>query len=146
MATHMEVVHGPLGASSLRDRSSPDRVPGETTIQSTRNPSMRAFIPTSYPDSSEDMPSDHSSLFNAVTSNSKATSNDSTQGSEAEKEDSRDGSATGTSPSGTHTGTRLFTITEQKSVPTLKIMPSNRTFQRRIFSAQPRISSESARG
>ena len=34
------------------------------------------------------------------------------------------------------TGTRLFTITERASVTTMKTLPSNGTFQRRIFSAQ----------
>ena len=34
-------------------------------------------------------------------------------------------------------GTPLFTITEQDSISTLKTMPSNQTFQRRVLTWQP---------
>jgi len=39
-------------------------------------------------------------------------------------------------------GTPLFTITEQNSVPTLRTMPSNWTFQRRILTWQPSMARE----
>lgn len=143
MAAYAEGMPAPPSITSQQDSTSHAPV---HCLELARKPSMRTIIPMQYPDSSEDTPSDHSSLFNAVPSRSKTTSNDSTQGSEAEKEGRRDADATESGPSGNHTGTRLFTITEQKSVPTLKTMPSNWTFQRRIFPVQPHMSSESAHG
>lgn len=43
-----------------------------------------------------------------------------------------------------HVGTRLFTIIEQKSVPSLKTSPSIWEIQRRTFTLQPQLSSEVA--
>lgn len=45
---------------------------------------------------------------------------------------------------GKHVGTRLFTIIEQKSVPSLKTMPSRWDFQRRVLSLQPKLSADVA--
>ncbi|KAF2164635.1 hypothetical protein M409DRAFT_25031 [Zasmidium cellare ATCC 36951] len=147
MAAYEEVLPAPSGIinSDTRTSFSPGYCPGDAT-QLKRIPSMRTIIPVQYADSSEDTPSDHSSVFNAVPSSRKTASNDSTQGTGAEKEASQDASTAEPAPGESHTGTRLFTITEQKSVPTLKTMPSNWTFQRRIVTAQPQMAWESARG
>ncbi|KAK4502799.1 hypothetical protein PRZ48_006225 [Zasmidium cellare] len=89
MAAFAEEVPAPSGITNTDDRSSQAPSPRQPA-QLARKRSMRTIIPVRYDDSSEDTPSDHSSLFNAVPSSWKTTSNDSPQRSDAEKDDSQD--------------------------------------------------------
>ena len=104
-------------------------------------------------DSSEDTPSEHSSLYNVwpTASLSKGTSGSSyDQASHSEeRESSRQPRAVlenlSAADKSIHPGTRLFAITEHVSFATLKTMPSTWTFQQRLVAekgASPGIGSE----
>ncbi|SMR48774.1 unnamed protein product [Zymoseptoria tritici ST99CH_1A5] len=99
--------------------------------------------------SSEVSPSDHSSVFDAVPyshssrlSSGYLSDTDDEDGSSLAKDSLQSILSTYASPNLTNrsAGTKLFTISEQKSVPTLKTVPSNWTFQRRIVTTPPQIS------
>lgn len=101
--------------------------------------------------SSEVTLSDHSSLYDAVPLSHSSQYRDYSWCFASAHEDEsqtledvgKKGGCEATDPN-KHVGTRLFTIIEQKSVPSLKTTPSRCDLQRRIFSLQPKLSSEVA--
>lgn len=125
---------------------------GETSQQSlSRKQSTRRLSRPEHLGSSEMTPSEHSSLYDAVPLATASRRIRSLSWSEDAKEDEQQtidepGGARGRqqADAGKHVGTKLFTIIEQRSVPSLEKLPSNREFQRRVFSLQPQVSTEIA--
>lgn len=102
--------------------------------------------------SSELSPSEHSSLYDAVPLTFAPQHVDDAPGydedvSEGEQQTSKTisySSGLEQAGNGKHVGTRLFTIVEQKSVPSLSTFPSGWESQRRVSSLEPQLSAEVA--
>ena len=111
----------------------------------TRKPSTCHLSPSSRLwSSSDEVPSEHGSVYDAILANARSARQDSSGVSGSEKENIsrsiRRESGLVESAAGLHVPQRLCSITEQKSLATLKTIPSNTTFQKRIMSLQPSAS------
>ncbi|CZT14854.1 uncharacterized protein RCC_12256 [Ramularia collo-cygni] len=116
-----------------------------------RKQSTRRLSQFNHLSSSEGIPSEHSSLYDAAPLSPSLQARGWSLSSETETEDdlhksqSFQGAGDGIQlDPAKHVGTRLFTIMEQRSVPSLKTTPSRWELQRRVFSLQPKLSAETA--
>lgn len=108
-------------------------IPPVVSLQSlTRKQSMRRLSHSNHLDSSEMTPSEHSSIYDAAPSTTfspiggRPRSDETAHAASPQKlEAERQAEKREQADLGQHVGTKLFTIIEQKSVPSLKTMPSS---------------------